>query len=67
MITARTRSETMLLRAAEALAKELAKPDKDWRVILDIAIAQAHDEMPPMPKVTTRTKVYTQGVNPEDL
>lgn len=71
MITARTRSEAIALRAAECLARELAKLHGiDAKILLECSLADASDEQPPM--VPTFTKVHTrtfvsEGVRPEDM
>ena len=66
----RTRSESILFRAAESLAQELARyvPDSDGGILLAIALAQAEEAAPPKFSLNRAClNVQIRGVPPEDL
>ncbi len=59
--------EAIALRAAEALARKLARYERvPWRTLLRIALAQAEETAPARMRPATVT-VSIKGVPPEDL
>ena len=67
---ARTRNESIALRAAEDLARTLARqngmPD-NWRTLLNVALLQAEEGLPTFPLNRVCLSVQVQGVPAEDL
>lgn len=72
MLNPATRQEAIALKAASALARQLARehPPIDWKVLLECALAEGEEQMPPrVPAFTAvRSRVFSmQGVRPEDF
>lgn len=68
---ARTRNESIALRAAESLAQQLAREsgiEADWLPLLRAALAEAEDDAPaPSRPIELHLNIHTRGVPPEDL